>query len=106
MNAPIHTQPPLHQHGAFDDLDAALYNIERLADALRGIGNLLQPEHTRGYEQLNMAHRSDASVVFEFFGGVLKEYREIAVRAHNTLQREAERASCDVVNCRAHGGVA
>jgi len=102
MNAPIHTQPPFYQHVAFNDLDTALYNIERLADALRGIGSLLQPEHTHGDEQLNMAHRSDASAVFEFFGGVLKEYRENAVCAHSALRREAERASC----CRAQGGAA
>jgi len=88
--------------GAFDDLDTALYNIERLADALRGIGNLLQPEHTPANEQLNMARRSDASAVFEFFGEVLKEYRENAVCAHSILQREAEHASC----CRAQGGAA
>lgn len=104
MNTPIHAQPPFYQHVAFNDLDTALYNIERLADALRGISSLLQVENTIADEQLNMAHRSDASAVFEFFGEVLKGYREVAVCAHNNLQREAKRASCDVVNCRAHGG--
>jgi hypothetical protein len=82
--------PPLHKHGAFDDLDAALENIYRLTNALRGIGNLLQPEFAD--EQLNMARRSDASAVFEFFSEALREYREIAAEASQTLQCEAERA--------------
>jgi hypothetical protein len=77
--------------GALEDLDAALYKIDRLADVLSGIGNLLHPEYNRADEQLNMARRSDASAVFMFFGEVLKEYTEIGVLAHNTLQREDER---------------
>jgi hypothetical protein len=85
--------PPLHKHGAFDDLDAALYNIHRLSNALRGIGNLLHPESNSADEQLNMARRSDASAVFEFFGEALNEYREIAVGASYILLREAERVS-------------
>lgn len=104
--APTSGIPPFYQHGAFDDLDAALYNIERLAGALRGIGSLLRPETISADEQLNMTLRSDAAAVFEFFGEVLKEYRESAVCAHNTLQHEAARASGVAVNCRAQGGAA
>jgi len=102
MNAPISSTSPLHQRSALDDLDSALYQISRLADALSGIGHLLQPEHGRADEQLNLAHRSGASAVFEFFGEVLNEYRDKAVCAHNTLQQEAEHAS----RCHAQGGAA
>ncbi|MDD2894356.1 MAG: hypothetical protein PHF20_10585 [Halothiobacillaceae bacterium] len=76
---------------AFDDLDAALNRIRLAADALNGIGNLLQPETSKADEQLNMARRHDASAVFEFFGEVLGESREIASEACETIQREAER---------------
>lgn len=102
MNAP-HSAPD-----ALNELDAALYNISRLADALRGIGSLLQPEHTGADEQLNMARRSDASAVFAFFGEVLAGYREDAVSAHEALQRETRRASgvAFKCKCRADGGAA
>lgn len=80
---------PLHKHGEFHDLEAALNSIDLLSRALCGIGNLLQPESEHADEQLNLAWRSDASAVFEFFGKSLDEYREIAEQARETLQREA-----------------
>lgn len=85
--------PPLHQHGAFDDLDAALWNIQRLSNALLGISKLLQPEGANYDEQLNMVRRSEASAVFDFFGEVLNDYRGIADDASNTLRHEAERVA-------------
>lgn len=90
---PVSGIPPLHQHGAFDDLDAALWNIQRLSNALRGIGNLLQSKGDAENFQLNMARCTDASDVLGFFGEVLTEYREIAVGASERLRREAKRVS-------------
>jgi hypothetical protein len=88
---PVPSIPPIRQHGAFYDLDAAIDRIRLAADALKGIGSLLQPEHTEANEQLNLARRYDASAVFEFFGEVLSESRDIASEASDTLQLEAAR---------------
>lgn len=85
--------PPLHQHGAFFDLDAALDRIRLAADALDGIGILLMPEHTRADDQLNMALRSQAAAIFVFFGEVLSESRENAAEALHYLQRDIEHAT-------------
>ncbi|BBE51187.1 hypothetical protein OYT1_ch1641 [Ferriphaselus amnicola] len=82
--------PPLHKHGAFDDIDEALNRIRLAASALSGLGSLLEPEHTRADEQLNMALRSQASAVFEFFGLILTENREIAVEAVSRLHFDIE----------------
>jgi len=97
-----------HQHGAFADLDAALYRIRLAADALMGIGNLLHPEKADADEQLNMAMRHDASAIFAFFGEVLGECGEIAAEARETLQQEAEHLppAASVVGGSAKGGVA
>jgi len=80
---------PLHQHGAFDDLAVSLDRISKMAGALKGIGSLMMPEHSAANEQLNMAFRTDAAAIFEFFADVLGESREIAAEAADRLHYAA-----------------
>lgn len=80
---------PLHEHGAFDDIAVSLRGISLAANALRGIGTLMQPEHTRADEQLNMARRSHAAAVFEFFGEVIMEHYDILNEATDRVYHEA-----------------
>lgn len=81
---------PLHQHGAFLDLAAAVRLLSLGADALKGIGAMMQPDSEAGNEQLNMARRGDASAIFEFFGEVLKEPVQIASEAAERLEWAAQ----------------
>lgn len=81
---------PLHQHGAFLDLAAAVRLLALGADALKGIGVMMQPDSDAGNEQLNMARRGDASAIFEFFGEVLKEPVQIASEAAERLEWAAK----------------
>ncbi len=75
-----------HEHGAFDDLYAAQWQISRARDALAGIAALLQPDSRGGDEQLNMAHRSDASAVFAFFAEAMQAPLEVVDSAANRLK--------------------
>jgi hypothetical protein len=90
QTAPAPANLPLHDHGAFRVIDASLNRIRLMADALHGLGNLMQPETNGADEQLNMTRRSDVSAIFEFFGDVLSESREIVAEAADTLQYKAE----------------
>ena len=64
---------PLHQHGAFNDIEAAASFLDLGIDALQGIGVMLHPEMAAADEQMNFTRRSDASAVFRFFGEAMKE---------------------------------
>ncbi len=52
------------------DIEEANRILSLGADAIRGIGALLQPETAD--EQLNFAHRSEAAAVFLFLAEALK----------------------------------
>jgi hypothetical protein len=80
--------PPLHKHGAFDDLQASLSFIMLGVDALKGLGNMMQPEH--GDFQMNMAFSSNAAVVFRFFGEALALPAADAYDSMERLQRAAK----------------
>lgn len=89
-NQPKPATRPLHQHGAFYDLAAAVRLLALGADALKGIGAMMQPDSDAGNEQLNMARRGEASAIFEFFGEVLKEPAQIAGEAADRLEMAAQ----------------
>lgn len=80
---------PLHQHGAFDDLAVSLRLLSLAAEALKGIGKLMQPHQLSTDEQLNCVMRSEAASVFEFFGEALAEPCSIAGEAADRLHYEA-----------------
>lgn len=81
---------PLHVHGDFNDIYSAINLLSLGADALTGIGNLMQPESKGGDEQLNLANRSDVSAVFRFFGEVLKEPTQVVYNSVECVQQAAE----------------
>lgn len=90
---------PLHQHGAFDDLAVSLRLINLAANALKGIGKLMQPEHTAADEQLNLTMRSEAASVFEFFGEALAEPCSNAGAAADRLHYEARQLTQGEQSC-------
>lgn len=81
---------PLHQHGAFNDIDAASDIIAMGADALKGISAMMQPITVQGDGQ-NPARISEISAVFRFFGEVLSDAVGTAQHASERLQRECEK---------------
>jgi len=88
MNKQAQTTIPLHEHGAFYDVQAAVSFIGLAKDAMLGIGALLQPETSKGDEQLNGAHRSEVAAIFRFFGEALHEPVETAYDANDRFQAE------------------
>ena len=87
--APAFAVPP-RRYGAFDDLYARLQFIQFAADALKGLASLMQPMHSSGDEQLNLALRSEATAVFRFFGEALKDPAEEAYNDAERLERAAK----------------
>lgn len=85
---------PLHRNPAFLDLAEAIRIIALGADALKGIGAMMQPESKAGDEQLNMARRGEASAIFEFFGEVLKGPAQIASEATDRLESLSRKQGC------------
>lgn len=82
--------PPLHEHGAFDDLYDATRMLDLGTDALCGIAAMMEPSMTRCDEQLENARRSDLSAVFRFFGEALKSPATIAAESIERLQRATQ----------------
>lgn len=80
----------LHEHGAFNDISAALDFLSMGADALKGIGAMMQPEAEVHDEQLNQARRSDLSAIFKFFGEALREPAKTAYNATERLMQDVE----------------
>lgn len=80
----------VHEHGAFDDISAALDFLSMGADALKGIGAMMQPELEVHDEQLNQARRSDLSAIFKFFGEALREPAKTAYDAKERLMQDLE----------------
>lgn len=85
--APIAT--PLHKHGAFDDMGAAINLLALGADALKGIGAMMQPSTYAGDEDLHQTRRSDMAAIFQFFGEVLREPALTAREATERLEGAA-----------------
>lgn len=81
---------PLHDHGAFNDIEAAASFIELGIDAIEGIGVMLQPDMSSVDEQMNFTRRSNASAVFRFFGEAMKSsirnINEASFRLSNDLR--------------------
>lgn len=88
MSDQAQTVLPLHEHGAFYDIQAALIFIGQAKDALLGIGELLRTEMTVHDNQLNTVHASQVAAIFLFFGTALAEPVEVAYDANDRLQRE------------------
>lgn len=82
--------PPLHKHGAFDDLYAAADLLSLGAEALAGLGAMMQPSVSACDEAIVMARRSDASAVFRFIGAALREPAATCYNAANRLERAAQ----------------
>lgn len=78
--------PPLHEHGAFEDIYAYQSRVCHAAAALEGIGKMMRPEINSGH-QMNMACIGDAAPIFEFFGDVLREFAEEISYAGERLQK-------------------
>lgn len=91
MSEQAQTELPLHEHGAFYDVQAALSFIAQAKEALLGIGELLRTEMSCHDEQLNLVHRSQVAAIFNFFGTALHEPVETAYNANERLQREVEK---------------
>lgn len=81
---------PFHKHGAFNDLTAAADFLCLGADALKGIGAVMQPGMNVHDEQCDNARRSDISAIFKFFGEALKEPAQAAYDATGLLERAAK----------------
>jgi len=81
---------PLHDHGAFNDIDAAASFIELGIEAIEGIGVMLQPDMSSGDEQMTLTRRSNASAVFRFFGEAMKssirDINDASFRLSNDLR--------------------
>lgn len=94
MSTPTDQAPTttrLHNHGAlFDDMGAAINRLALGADALKGIGAMMQPAMEIGDEQLECARRSDISAIFQFFGEVLREPVQTASDAAQRLEWAVE----------------
>lgn len=80
---------PLHKHGAFSDISAAVSLLTLGADAMKGIGSMMQPGMDVHDEQLDNARRSDLSAIFLFFGAALREPAQTAYDAAERLERAA-----------------
>lgn len=88
--AGIPAMPPLHKHGAFDDLYAAADLLSLGAEALAGLGAMMQPSMSACDEPITLARRSDASAVLRFFGAALREPAATCYDAANRLERAAQ----------------
>lgn len=75
---------PLHKHGAFNDITANADFISLCANALKGIGAMMQPSMVAHDEQSENARRSDISAIFKFFGEALQEP---AITVYNATER-------------------
>lgn len=91
MNDQAQASLPLHQNGAFYDVQEALTFIGQAKDALLGMADLLQPELMIHDEQLNAVHRSQVAAIFLFFGTALADPVQIAYNANERLQRAVEK---------------
>lgn len=89
--APLAAPPvvPLHEHGAFADMGTSVDMLALGADALKGIGAMMQPETTTGDEQLNQTRRSDISAIFMFFGEALRVQATLASDSAQRLEMAA-----------------
>lgn len=85
-----YARPPLHEHGAFDDLYEATTFLQIGGEALEGIAALLLPTLDSGDEQLSKARRVDAHAIFLFFGSAFSLVAGNAVGATERLQRAAK----------------
>lgn len=81
---------PLHKHGTFDDMGAAINLLALGADALKGIGAMMLPSMIAHDEQLSEVRRSDISAIFRFFGEVLSEPAQHASDAAQRLEWDVE----------------
>lgn len=79
--------PPLHEHGAFDEIGADQSRIFNAALALTGIGKMMRPEINYGH-QMSTVRIGEVGPVFEFFGDVLLEYAEGVIHAAERLRKE------------------
>lgn len=70
------------------DIGAELNFMALGADALQGIGAMMQPEMDVHDEQLNQTRRSDMAAIFRFFGEALSAP---ARRARESTDRLADR---------------
>jgi len=77
-----------HEHGAFDEIEKAQSQISRARDALAGIAALMQPDSKAADEQLDMAHRSDAVAIFDFFAEAMSEPLDVLNQAVFRLQQD------------------
>lgn len=87
------TQPvacPLHKHGAFQDIYAAADLLALGANALKGIGAMMQPFLEEDDVQIDDVRRSDMAAIFKFFGEALQEPAGIAWEAAYRLERAAK----------------
>ena len=85
------TQEPAiawHKHGAFDDMEAARWQIERARDALAGLAALMQPDIQAGNAQLNMARRGDVFAVLDFFAEAMREPLAVLDESANRLEKD------------------
>ncbi len=75
---------PLSNREALDDIGLAINFLALGADALQGIGAMMQSEIKVHDEQLNQTRRSDLSAIFSFFGEAL---RAPAQRVRESVER-------------------
>jgi len=75
---------PLGKRLELAEMDADINFLVLGADALQGIGAMMQPEMDVHDEQLNQTRRSDMAAIFRFFGEAL---RERAGRANESVGR-------------------
>lgn len=76
----------LTHHPQFTQLDDTLWRIRLASHALRGVGNLLQPQRLVADELLDHVKRSEVAHVLEFFGEVLCAEVDTALGAHDMLE--------------------
>lgn len=76
---------PLHKHGAFYDMEAAINFLALGAEALKGIGTIMEPISNSGDEEVQIK-RSEISTIFQFFGEALREPASIASDAAQRLE--------------------
>lgn len=81
---------PLHEHGAFDDLQANIEFLELGADALKGLGILMEACGSEG--QIESGSRTEVAAIFRFFGEAL--YTP-ATNAHGDMERLQRAAKGD-----------
>ena len=79
---------PWNKHGAFDDMEAARWQIERARDALAGLAALMQPDIQAGNAQLNMARRGDVFAVLDFFAEAMREPLAVLDESANRLEKD------------------